>query len=418
MVAYHFPPSAESGAARPYRFYRHLPGLGFAPHVIAAGEPADSGDRVQFVRDAAWPPTYQTVRGTLEVALRRTLFNDDGRSWTLPAARAASRMLRREGAEVVYSTFPPINTHLAGLWLKQRHGARWIADFRDPLAGNPARAASRGLPPWLDGAAERAVFRHADAVIANTDVVAERWARRYPRWRDKIHVIWNGFDPEGGLVAAPLPPRPRRVLAHIGNLYGSRRPDLLLGSLARLTARGAMDPGAFLVQLFGPMDDDSVPAGSEAVRQLAAAGCLEYRNGLVPREEAARLTCQADLLLLIDLLDQHAGVQVPAKLFDYVRIGRPILAFTTHESPADRILARAGVPCAVVHLGDPEAEIDRKVRDFFALPGDPVRASEWFWREFDGSRQAAALAEIIAATLASPGHGFARQWRRACGPSR
>jgi glycosyltransferase involved in cell wall biosynthesis len=399
MVAYHFPPSAESGAARPYRFYRHLPALGFAPHVVAAGEPGAGDGRVHFVRDAAWPPTYETVRGMVEVALRRTLFNDDGMSWTLPAAAEASRVLVREGAGVVYSTFPPINTHLVGMSLKKRHGARWIADFRDPLAGNPARRGSRGLPPWLDAAAERAIFRNADAVIANTDVVAEGWAKRYPEYRGKMRVIWNGFDPEGGIVAAPIPERPRRVLSHIGNLYGSRRPDLLLESLARLVSRGALDARTFTVQLFGPMDDDSVPASSDAVQKLTANGCLEVRNALVPRDEAARLISESDLLLLIDLLDEHAGLQVPAKLFEYVRIGRPILAFTTRHSPADRILARAAVPCSLVYLGDTEEEIDRKVRGFFELPAAPVRASEWFWREFDGSRQAAALAEIVHGVL-------------------
>ena len=104
---------------------------------------------------------------------------------------------------------------------------------------------------------------------------------------------------------------------------------------------------------------------------LARRGLLEYGGGLLPPSEARRVLATSDDLLLLDLIDRDAGLQVPAKIFEYIRIGRPILVFTASGSPVHEIVQRSGIPhCFVLTRATP-AETDREVLSLVGLPTTP-----------------------------------------------
>ena len=149
-------------------------------------------------------------------AQRVLLPYDDRLAW-LPYACAAAAEVTP--GTVLVSTHPPVVTHLAALALKRRTGWPWIADFRDPLQGNPSRTALRAC--LIDRATKWLVVRQADAVIANTDASAAMLARRHPAWAGKISTIWNGFDPEDRMEPLPRADRARRVISHAGLLHGA-----------------------------------------------------------------------------------------------------------------------------------------------------------------------------------------------------
>jgi hypothetical protein len=129
-----------------------------------------------------------------------------------------------------------------------------VADFRDPIYGNPSRCRSWG---WIwDSPMDRLIAYEAAALIANTDVAAEMLARRYPTLSHKIHLIWNGYDPENTLSAAPIPQRPYRLLMHAGSLYGQRHPSALLGSIHRLMQAGRLGPAEIKLRLVGDYNAD------------------------------------------------------------------------------------------------------------------------------------------------------------------
>jgi hypothetical protein len=276
--------------------------------------------------------------------------------------------------------------HVVALRLNRRFGIPWVADFRDPMRGSSARLSHAF--PYLDRVLEPMIFRHAGAVIANTDAVAESWMRRYPEWANKITAIWNGFDPDEAIGPAPIPPRPYRVLGHFGEIAAFRHPGALLASVARLIDAGRLDPAALRIRLFGETESPGDPGTYAA---LLERGVVE--ESPLPRfSEAAAIMAEADSLLVIDFTTGAPGLQVPSKLYTYIRIGRPVLAITSRNSPVERILARSGIPHACIYPGSPAEEIDRRVLDFVRLPSDPVRASDWFWENFDCTRQTRTLA--------------------------
>ena len=333
-------------------------------------------------------------REWLARALQRAIPYNERLEWAPHAFEAGRRLIEREGITAVISTSPPVATHIAALFLKARYGVRWIADFRDPIYGNPGRA--RAWAAAYDRALEHGIFQAADELVAVTDTVCEEWRARYPRWRDKMHVIWNGFDPEDHLTPLAIPTRDHRMLAHIGVLYPQRHPYSLIGALDKLICSRRLDPNKFRLCFLGPVEERERFEKHAACASLIRRGCLEIRDGLIPRAEANRAMAEADYLLLIDIVNlANAAYTVPAKLYDYILIGRPILALTGRQSPVERILSQSGVPHVCLYHSDCEPALREKLLRFFELPSEPVTPSEWFMDNFDGQRQAKIFRDLL-----------------------
>lgn len=204
LLAYHVPPPAVAGAARPHRFANRLRRDGARVTVVAA--PADGSGSAEEMRvPASRPPFLERATSNALFLLERLLLPYDERAAWLPAAVAAAA--RSVGPRtVLISAHPPLAAHLAALALQRRYGLPWIADFAGPLSGDPSRTARRAAV--IDPLVERAVVEHADAVIASTGALAESLRSRYPDRRGRIHVIDDGPGAEAGLAAIVAAVRP------------------------------------------------------------------------------------------------------------------------------------------------------------------------------------------------------------------
>ena len=109
----------------------------------------------------------------------------------------------------------------------------------------------------------------------------------------------------------------------------------------------------------------------------------------------------ADMLWLLDMNHTNLGLQVPAKLYEYVRVGRPIVALTPRGSATARVVALAAAPHCCIDPGAADAQFDLMLAEFLATP-HPVRVpSDMFLSAFDARAQADQLGVIRYATAAS-----------------
>lgn len=392
IVAHAFPPENITGALRPARFFKYLPQYGIATRVLAARPDLASAPGVTRVPLADPPFPAKAGSEILRWVQRFLLPYNDEMPWVAHAAVAAGEMIRRGEVDTVLSTFPPAATHAVGLWLKRQYGIRWVADFRDPFADNPFRSRK-----WFfdyDRRFERAIFEAADVIVANTDGAADQWRRTYPGAAGRIHVIWNGFDP-----GHPFPVQPARtagplVISHTGTLYGGRHPRLFLESLERLTGAGALPADGLRVELVGPVEPDARAAFAGVLARMPA-GMVECTGQGIPQQEANVRMASCDILLMLDMNERGHSVQVPAKLFDYARCDRPVLAFTSPGSPLERILGESGIDHLCLYPGDSPERIDAGVLGFLSAGRRASRANAEFWQRFDGQRQCASLARLI-----------------------
>lgn len=401
LIAHHFPPGPEMGAIRPYRFYKYLERMGYPCHVITASAQTETNPDVTFIHDdlrELWDGAtdrHKSFKAYQELLVRKIAFPGHiGIMWSFEAASHCHRLVKKYPAEkfVVFSTYPPLGVIPAGLMAYLRDRLPWIADFRDPLSSGLGDEFLSINQRFWNHQLEARVFRQASAIIANVEGAAEMWRKRYPRAARKLHVIPNGFDPEDAPRARDIPARSQKMIVHAGGLYHGRTPNAIIEALSRLRANGTPEAQAAKILLVGHVD---VKTGLDQARYDAAQreGWLQML-AQVPRSEAQRLLEEADALLLVQ---PQTDVQVPGKLFEYICIGRPILAIVPRASAIENILVKSGIPHVCIYGDDEAATADQKLLEFLRLPTSPTPPSEWFRTNFNAEEQTKKLAEIVDA---------------------
>jgi glycosyltransferase involved in cell wall biosynthesis len=240
---------------------------------------------------------------------------------------------------------------------------------------------------WL----EHAFLKNASAVIANTDAAMLSLAARFPTFRRKLQFICNGFDPENPVPPLPIPSRDRKILSHVGELYFGRNPRLILESIARLIEEGRLDGRKIGVKLVGKIADRSLLC-QQAFLAAKAQGWLELKPEQVSQVDARHTAQTSDGLFLIQ---PQSDTQVPGKLFEYLQIGRPVLALIKRGSASERILEKSGVRFECVYPNSSPEETDRAVYRFFNLPSAPVAPSPLFEEHFNAENQVRILDQLI-----------------------
>jgi hypothetical protein len=395
IIAYHYPPENAIGGARPFRFAKYLSRLGYTCRVITAADQAGRDDpNIEYVPDPFFPRAPHRLSWQLERAVRKFFLPGEvGMHWSYLASRAARACIRAHpGVRVtIFSTFPPLGAHLAGWQLARRNSLAWIADCRDPLSDEfrdqHRTPWQKQVYRWLD----RAFARRPGGVIANTDAALVGWQEKFPSFSDKCHLIWNGFDPEERIKPLPIGSRNRKVLSHVGELYHGRITTPILESVARLIAANRISAGSVLVRLIGPAQTECLP-GPGFLHRAKSEGWLDLVTECIPHQEALDVAQTSSGLLL---LQPRSVSQVPGKLFEYLQIGRPILAFIQPNSPAERLLERSGVPYRCLYPGSTPEAIDDVVAGFFDLPTTPVAPNAWFEEQFNADRQTRILDSVI-----------------------
>jgi glycosyltransferase involved in cell wall biosynthesis len=369
--------------------------MGYRCHVITAADQSTVPELdSEYVPDPFVTHSRDGIGWHLERAVRRLLLPGvTGIRWSRLACQAAHAfLLSKPNAEItIYSTYPPLGTHLAALLLTRRKTLKWIADYRDPLSENPGHIGltkfQHELCRWL----EQLILRSADIVIANTDTAAEKLKNTYPKYSARVHLIWNGFDPEDRIEQRPLPQRTYRLFSHTGELYGGRNITPLLESVSRLIDTGRLLANSIRIRLVGTFESNSLPE-PEFLMRAEQQGWLELVPEQVSHDEARRIAQDSDGLLLVQ---PQSVVQVPGKLFEYLRLGRPILAYILPDTPIERILSQSGVSYRCAYAGSSLQAMDTVVQSFFDLKSDASQANAWFKVNFDAQKQTQTLESLI-----------------------
>lgn len=362
MVAYHFPPLAgSSGVQRTLRFVQHLPQFGWEPLVLSADPrayertsedlladvPASTVVRRAFALDTA---RHLSLGGRYVGAMARP---DRWVSWRFDAARVGMQMIRRYRPDAIWSTYPIATAHLIAAALQRRSGLPWVADFRDPMAqdGYPADPLTHAQFKTI----ERETVHCACRSVFTTPSAAREYRRRYPAAAERITLLENGYDEEtfvraeaGLQESAPLEPGCITLL-HSGIVYASERdPTQLMQALQLLASRGVLQPGRLKVRFRASAHD---PQLCELADRFGVAAFVELLPPVGYREALAEML-RADLLLVMQA--SNCNEQIPAKVYEYMRSGRPVVALTDPAGDTADVLRRSGIT-AMAPLDDTQA---------------------------------------------------------------
>ena len=292
------------------------------------------------------PSGWKVMAGQLA---RRILCPEPEILWVPFAVRQARRIVRKHGIQAVMVTAPPFSAFLVGIALKREFPhLKFISDFRDEWLTFYLRDFDFQNSPQTRRRAEeieRSTVESSDLVVAVTESSLAEIRNRYPSLRDsRFSCVHNGYDPEVIQKVPNLPnpakPHDRVIVSHIGTVYKTASPQYYLNSLDEMPEE---QRSRFETRFIGRISDDE-----SALMQNRKS--LVRMLGFLPQQQALQHVAETDYLLLTMTND----LSLPGKLFEYLALGKPILALSRPQGEVFRILERTRAG-RCVDFGDPAA---------------------------------------------------------------
>ncbi len=380
LFAYYFPPQGGAGSQRLLSFARHLPDHDCDVTVVTPEDGMYGRDpsllegldgRARIVRTDSWEPRVLLDRlrgrravsattvddassaagsgsgridearlGVIGSALRHVVrralyFPDSARGWIRPATAAALREHAARPFDVALSSSPPLSAHLAATRFARRTGVPLVLDFRDLPRGAIADPAGR------EGALTRRLLAGCRRAVTVSPTSAE-WLRGVDT-RVTPDLVYNGWEAAAPSATAVVQSGDPYV-AYAGTVYDTHQD---LRPLLAAVADVRRDVPGFHLRLAGRVYD----VAREQLRPHEQSGALVY-EGFVPRTDVTRLLRGA-AAIVVSAWEGDGPIgrsQIPAKLYEALPLGRPVISVVSPDSDAEVVSRSAGLQ--PVHHGD------------------------------------------------------------------
>ncbi len=420
-IVYYYPPLGGSGVQRGVKFSRYLPHYGWesvilTPHPALIKHPKDRSllkdvlptQKIyrSFSLDARWLFKILWGLGLPQVVnwLRYHLFIPDAEILWLPFAWLKIRkIIKQNQIDLVFISGPPFSPMLLGRWIKRRYQLPFIVSFRDDWSFGQSRLDNP--PPRfftrLERKLEHDVLAASDHVVVVNRAYQRDLLSLYPDLPpQKFSVITNGYD-ESDFPAAVVPrkkDRDKLQIVHAGVLFGRRRTNLIWQAAVELAQEGLIDPKRIRIDIYGHNFASFVFKGFEndpVIRQMV------HLHPYLPHSQSIDIMLQADALWLYSGPGAKSDVELPGKLFEYLRAGKPIFAMIHPEGVCAEVLKPSGLGF-IADNSDPEAIKSQFLR-LYQLWEQGKLAPEPDWgliRGFERQELTCRLAEVFDTTLA------------------
>jgi hypothetical protein len=431
LICHWFPPSNVIGAVRVGHFAKSLRDAGHDVRVLTAENSVDRSlpmpfptERVVCVRarrggewlgsalrplrrsvpaaapatlpardalDSSSPsPSRRWVRILKENYYALLYIPDPRAAWMRRVTAAGHRLVRHWRPDLIIASAPPNSGLIAARRIARACRAPWVADLRDLWADNSYYFYPRWRL-WLDRWMERFTLRSAAGLITVSPIWADTLRRKYEQ---PVACILNGFVAED-FPPHPTGPDPGDVVSilYTGGIYaGYRDPTPLFRAIALLTPT---ERQRVAVHFYGPGEQDA----RGVIEAAAAAGVADrvFVHGRVSYRESLSLQQSADVLLLLQWNHIKDAGNIPAKFFEYIGAGRPILLLGYAEGNLAQMIRERG---AGIVANDPPV-IAEQLRRWIAqrpagIPAVPAAAREGLSRDDQYRKLEQFLAQLVS----------------------
>jgi len=366
IITYYWPPAGGVAVLRWYKFVTYLSDFGYEPvvYTVQDGEfgvfdssKSDLSDRVTVLREPIREPykLYKKFTGKKEdenikqeafsesngkeglaVWIRGNFFIPDARKfWINRSVKRLSSFLTENKVDAIVSNGTPHSCHLIGLQLKKKFNLPWLADFRDPWT----------LVDYFDqlkltGLARRKHYKLEYNVLENADVVTTvswTWEKDFKKiGAKKTTTITNGFDSDDFTSLTNIE-SDKFVLTHLGSLSKYRFHLEFWERILAKTKRDSEFKNQLEIRLIGNVDGVFFNFFKESslIENVNHIPQVEYK-------EALSHAASSDALLLILGDKSKSEGRIPAKIFEYMAVKKPVLAYGQAPSDVQKIIQDAG----------------------------------------------------------------------------
>jgi len=423
IITYYWPPSGGSGVQRWLKFSKYLPKYGWQPVIYTPENPhfnlkdesllADVVSEAEIIKYPIWEPYryYERIfqygdenSGNIGILpkkdkkslsrtfvnwVRGTFFIPDPRVfWVKPSVKFLSKYLQDHPVDVIITTGPPHSMHLIGLKLKEKFNISWLADFRDPwsqldiLQEFDLSKSSKSKHEQL----ERSVLQNATKVL----MVNEGGKRELEKVAQRpVEVITNGFD-QDDFRSLEKPQQEKFMVSHFGLLNDFRNPEILWEVLEQLCQENPQFDSKLDLRLGGAIAGD---IKKQILDYPHLSGKVTFYKYL-EHDQVIRTYCDSYVLLLPLNKTSLGKIFMTGKIFEYLAVGKPILAFGLEESDAGQLIKQIGAG-EIVSFDDKDKLkeiISSWFRDF---PNNPINPLKQEVRKFTRDNLTKELVDLL-----------------------
>lgn len=362
FLACYFPPVRAISAVRTGSLARYLARLGWdvtvvTPHSNVWREVEDSeiilkeldGEGIKRIYTEHhgrclvpehlkfWDQNVGWIAGGMCRMIVRRLGIDKHIGWIVAAKRACSALSPKD-VDVILVSGKPFAAFGLAKDLSDRLGRPYVLDYRDPWTGNP----HANLPSQSTINREEARLLQGCAAVT---MVSPSWGaeldRRYGVGK-KVHVVTNGYD-SGELATVKPNDFGHCAIVYTGIFYPPRRViSPFLAALKRLKESLNDTGNEWYFHYYGVQEDH---VREEAVR--FGVNDRVVLHGRVPRHEALSAVKGASLAVVVVSVEEQASSDmlgmVPAKIYEAIGLGTPVLLITPSGSDATALLTPTGL---------------------------------------------------------------------------
>lgn len=304
------------------------------------------------------------------------IFVPDARiGWYLSAVKKGKEILTNSNFSAIVTIGPPHSTHLVGMKLSKKYSIPHIPVLIDPWVDIIYyRNFKRSAPTLvLDNHLEKSVMSNASSVVFVTKSTLEDYSRKYPFIKDKSNVLYWGYNEEDFEGIQPENnKKDYKLLIHAGNIFDYQNPRYLWKRLKE--KKGAEEIRIKFIGTVSPVIKNEIEKNG-LTSKTDFAGFLPYKDMLSE-------LMKADYLLVCATEKRH----VPGKLFEYLRTGKPIIAFGDDNEEVKSILQNTNSGMIFGYNADP-AEFFEKA--------DVFKTNVQVVKEFDRTKITTKFGRIL-----------------------
>ena len=406
MIAFHYPPvKGSSGVHRSLAFSRYLPEYGLKPIVLTVKESTYSSidnslichipDDVVVARTNAFDSARDfSIKGYYPLFLS---LPDRWQSWIVTGVLKGLCLIRRYHPKVIWSTYPIASAHLIALILHKITKIPWIADFRDSMTepGYPKNKLVRYCYQWI----EKQTVKTAEISVFTAPGAKKMYIDRYgTEFSERFVVIENGIDEKifeeinTPLKKMRLKEKPYTFI-HSGLLYQEERnPEHFFKAIQTLKENGSINALKLKIVLRASGNETEY---QKKIDNLQISDIIIFADP-IPYQEALLEMSTADGLLLFQ--GPSCNHQIPAKVYEYLRTGLPIIGLCDASGDTCQVLRKAG-HCYMADLNSSE-EIANCIKKIMSdLENNLIQPEKFVINQYDRKDRARQLSSIIQKTI-------------------
>lgn len=399
FVSFDYPPSKSVAGQRTLRMTQYLPEFGWYPIVLTAKNSAyEALDESQEIPQHMLGRIYRA--GALDVdrhlSIKGKHFGwmkaiDRWSTWIPGAILKGISIIKKYKPDVIVATYPTMSGHIVGNALAKITNTPLILDYQDPYAYIHKDNVD-SLKKRISQKVERSAIKRAISLVFVTEeaMTAYREYHGLPSVQS-CTVIENGYDETNFSKLDSIPNTSlfdsnKFSLYYSGVLYpDGRDPTPLFSALGFLTRNGVIKPTNFELVFQGSGDGSKF---RQLISELKLNEIVRFEES-VSFLESLKNMMAADALCLIQ--DSVFNLQIPGKLYEYIRAAKPILVC----APPKSATANESLKIPFARIGHNSAEIAQCIVEIVNIISFPDVCSSDYSRKTKAKKLAKHLTEAL-----------------------